>query len=355
MANSRFGKKVGEWFEPTTISYTLSELVATHHPEGLKMYVAKDGMLYRKEIEDMCSFSRSASEPSPCAPSPHDSFDGLSSALSTSSSPSLCAAFPSPCISHYEKEDPLVTVAENINKNNNKRKLPQNEEDLIQSAPSVPSALLAPELPLSSPSSSPLVPLRGSDEDILSTSPTPSQRELRMNSPLLKTSSFEKLFDSAEFAAHLDNQEKGEKENQKTVQDWCPVIILIPARLGVDTLNPVYVHALKEFLAFPQSLGIVGGKPHSSFYFVGAQDTNFFYLDPHIINTAVNMDEEFFPTATYHTLIPQTMPITEIDPSLALGFYCKDRADFDDLLLRLTLMSESGETVVFQMNRLTTY
>ena len=32
------------------------------------------------------------------------------------------------------------------------------------------------------------------------------------------------------------------------------------------------------------------------------------------------------------------MPILEIDPSMTLGFICKDRVDFEDFLLRLSLV-----------------
>ncbi|KAJ7732834.1 hypothetical protein B0H16DRAFT_1769866 [Mycena metata] len=32
---------------------------------------------------------------------------------------------------------------------------------------------------------------------------------------------------------------------------------------------------------FPQSVGIAGGRPSSSYYFVGAQGDGLFYVDPH--------------------------------------------------------------------------
>jgi len=54
-------------------------------------------------------------------------------------------------------------------------------------------------------------------------------------------------------------------------QSWHPVMILVPVRLGIQCLNPVYIPSLKTFLSFPQSLGIIGGKPHSAFYLVGYQ------------------------------------------------------------------------------------
>ena len=44
---------------------------------------------------------------------------------------------------------------------------------------------------------------------------------------------------------------------------------------------------LQDLYTFPQSVGIAGGRPSSSYYFVGAQTDNLFYLDPHHTRPAV--------------------------------------------------------------------
>lgn len=44
---------------------------------------------------------------------------------------------------------------------------------------------------------------------------------------------------------------------------------------------------LQLLYTFPQSVGIAGGRPSSSYYFVGAQADNLFYLDPHHARPAV--------------------------------------------------------------------
>lgn len=43
----------------------------------------------------------------------------------------------------------------------------------------------------------------------------------------------------------------------------------------------MYVPQLQAVLRFPQSVGIVGGRPASSLYFVGYQGDRVLYLDPH--------------------------------------------------------------------------
>ena len=51
------------------------------------------------------------------------------------------------------------------------------------------------------------------------------------------------------------------------------VIILIPIRLGESTINPVYIPCLQNLFKVDGFIGIVGGKPRHSLYFVGVQGT----------------------------------------------------------------------------------
>jgi len=115
---------------------------------------------------------------------------------------------------------------------------------------------------------------------------------------------------------------------------WRHVIILIPLRLGVEHINPMYIQSLKTYLQFPQSLGILGGKPNSAYYFIGYQDNQVLYLDPHIVQPAVRMDKDFVPE-TYHCNVPKKMQFEDMDPSLAVGFYCKSKDDFTDFCNRI--------------------
>ncbi|OAX40243.1 hypothetical protein K503DRAFT_737855 [Rhizopogon vinicolor AM-OR11-026] len=65
------------------------------------------------------------------------------------------------------------------------------------------------------------------------------------------------------------------------------VLVLIGIRLGIDGVNPIYYETIKALFTFPQSVGIAGGRPSSSYYFMGAQADNLFYLDPHHVRPAV--------------------------------------------------------------------
>lgn len=45
---------------------------------------------------------------------------------------------------------------------------------------------------------------------------------------------------------------------------FCPVLILVGIRLGIDTINPVYWNSLRASLQTPQSIGIAGSVNTSS-------------------------------------------------------------------------------------------
>ncbi|GAQ83199.1 Cysteine protease required for autophagy [Klebsormidium nitens] len=127
-------------------------------------------------------------------------------------------------------------------------------------------------------------------------------------------------------------------------EHWSPLLILVPLVLGVDKVNPRYLPSLKAALTFPQSVGIVGGKPGASVYIIGYQEEQVFYLDPHEVQPAVLLQgqEEKPDTSSYHCSTIRRMPIDSLDNSLALGFYCRDHGEFVDLCHRVTTLTEAA-------------
>ena len=51
---------------------------------------------------------------------------------------------------------------------------------------------------------------------------------------------------------------------------------------------PLY-HTLPQLcFTLPQSVGAVGGRPNSAFYFVGHHDDKLLYLDPHVTQESLS-------------------------------------------------------------------
>ncbi|CAL1697204.1 unnamed protein product [Somion occarium] len=94
------------------------------------------------------------------------------------------------------------------------------------------------------------------------------------------------IYESDVFAASHSGMASPRRGSQKSWGDRA-VLVLIGHRLGIDGVNPIYYDTLKELYTWPQSVGIAGGRPSSSYYFVGSQADNLFYLDPHHARPAI--------------------------------------------------------------------
>jgi cysteine protease ATG4 len=127
----------------------------------------------------------------------------------------------------------------------------------------------------------------------------------------------------------LVSKERVQETMLSSGKAWCPVLILIPLRLGTSQFNLAYVPALQRVLANPQSVGILGGKPRHSLYFIGFQGSELVGLDPHACRPA---DDPANPESTlksYHCTSPRKIGFQGIDPSIALGFLCQTPEDLE--------------------------
>ena len=68
-------------------------------------------------------------------------------------------------------------------------------------------------------------------------------------------------------------------------------------------------------------------------------------MDPHVVQPFIAIGETNSVKGvieSYHCNNPNRMPMSGIDPSLALGFYCSDKKDFDDFWSRAEEVGISG-------------
>lgn len=126
-----------------------------------------------------------------------------------------------------------------------------------------------------------------------------------------------------------------------------PTLILLGIRLGIERVTPVYLEALKSTLKYPQSIGIAGGRPSSSHYFVATQSSLLFYLDPHETKPHLpylNPSSTYSPDeiSTFHTRRLRALHLTEMDPSMLLGFLIRDEEDWLDWKNRLSQVQGKG-------------
>ncbi|ORZ26732.1 hypothetical protein BCR41DRAFT_300964, partial [Lobosporangium transversale] len=127
---------------------------------------------------------------------------------------------------------------------------------------------------------------------------------------------------------------------------WKPVVILLPARFGLEKLTERYINNLKRLFRLPQFLGIAGGRPGRSLYFVASQGNELFYFDPHFVKPRATQEElSCYPSIVrlcYHCNVIRSMDILEMDPSMLLGFLIRSADDLVDLCTRLKTEMEHG-------------
>ncbi|PSS09203.1 hypothetical protein M430DRAFT_128201 [Amorphotheca resinae ATCC 22711] len=128
-----------------------------------------------------------------------------------------------------------------------------------------------------------------------------------------------------------------------------PTLILVGTRLGLDKITPVYWEALKASLQMSQSIGIAGGRPSSSHYFIGVQGPYFFYLDPHQTRPALPLPEN--PSHytqedidSCHTRRLRRIHVKEMDPSMLIAFLIRDENDWKEW--RRAVQEVEGKAVI---------
>ncbi|XP_062521684.1 cysteine protease ATG4B-like [Corticium candelabrum] len=115
-----------------------------------------------------------------------------------------------------------------------------------------------------------------------------------------------------------------------------PLLLFIPLRPGQDKIREEYREAVKTCLKVKQSIGIIGGKPKHAFWFFGCQGNQLLYLDPHTTHMSVNPEmKSNIPDKSYHCSSINFLPISDLDPSISLGFYCHDEEEVDQLYHQL--------------------
>eukprot|EP00668_Euglena_longa_P011489 GGOE01013895.1.p2 GENE.GGOE01013895.1~~GGOE01013895.1.p2 ORF type:complete len:384 (-),score=119.61 GGOE01013895.1:410-1531(-) len=141
-----------------------------------------------------------------------------------------------------------------------------------------------------------------------------------------------------------------------TEEEWRSLILLVPVMLGASTFaNPVYLKPLLQCFHLPGFLGVVGGRPQSSLYFVGYvgddHHSRLMYLDPHVAVQPALLQVEMGSVVNGLSSLREerieTMDPGLLDPSLLLGFYCRTRRDFEMLAAVTKAMFEDTEAPLF--------
>lgn len=105
--------------------------------------------------------------------------------------------------------------------------------------------------------------------------------------------------DNFEVHVSLDGNIFLDKIKTQLVDAKASLLVLVPIRLGLDSIQAAYLNQLKAVFKFTQNVGIAGGRDQEAFYLVGldnadledeANPASYYYLDPHVVQRAVPGD-----------------------------------------------------------------
>uniref|UniRef100_A0A8C4Q606 Cysteine protease n=1 Tax=Eptatretus burgeri TaxID=7764 RepID=A0A8C4Q606_EPTBU len=140
---------------------------------------------------------------------------------------------------------------------------------------------------------------------------------------------------------------------------WRPLLLLVPLRLGLTDVNTAYISSLKACLTSPYSLGFIGGQPNSAHYFIGFVGEELLFLDPHTVQPAVDVSDDDMMGETgemtnadcsYHCMHPPCrMDMSQLDPSIALGFFCCTEHDFDSWCEHIRTVMCGNQLPMFEL------
>ena len=125
-------------------------------------------------------------------------------------------------------------------------------------------------------------------------------------------------------------------------------IVLVGFRVGLDAINPENYDAIFRMFNIPHCVGMVGGQGRGALYFVGYQDHDLLFIDPHVTQAPLPLYLSRPLSQRLWICGPNTKAITSVCPSnslyrsltpvlptvspqvkVGLGFYLRTYADYE--------------------------
>uniref|UniRef100_A0AAG5DAA0 Cysteine protease n=1 Tax=Anopheles atroparvus TaxID=41427 RepID=A0AAG5DAA0_ANOAO len=138
---------------------------------------------------------------------------------------------------------------------------------------------------------------------------------------------------------------------------WKPLLLIIPLRLGLSEVNPIYIEGLKRCFQLPGNCGMIGGRPNQALYFIGYVGDEALFLDPHTVQRVGSVGDKREPIGqeldeTFHQRYASRIRFASMDPSLAVCFLCVNRQQFEQLVARFNEgVNGGGSQALFEVTK----
>ncbi|CDW77084.1 UNKNOWN [Stylonychia lemnae] len=108
-------------------------------------------------------------------------------------------------------------------------------------------------------------------------------------------------------------------------------LVVITMRLGLNKIEEEYFDTILECFSLPQCVGILGGKPSFALYFVGHQDKQLIFLDPHYVQDSLKTKQDLQNDDLRQTYYPsgqaKKIKMDGLDPCIGVGFLIRNSED----------------------------
>lgn len=302
-------KEPGEWFGPTTITETLAAIVEQSPllRNTLAVYVNVDGMLYEDEVRSLAYGEE-------------------------------CEVRPPPVQATFSERKVRCSSGGDS----------EEEFTVVTTAPVMSATNLLHSPQLSTAASSPKVANLDSSTDL------DELRELQLPPPVVDED-VEYSLTAADSPTQLRSESSA---SEGPPLRWRKaVLLLFPKRLGLEkNVSKYYVNAVLRYFELKHSLGAMGGRPRMAHFFVGRQDRELLYVDPHVVQPAAlpltegeGSDGGFIGAETFKNVpTVQTINVEHIDSSVSFAFYCSSEEDLAELIKDLHAIDREEEDALIR-------
>jgi cysteine protease ATG4 len=122
-----------------------------------------------------------------------------------------------------------------------------------------------------------------------------------------------------------------------------PTLILASIRTGIsDRIHQQAWITFGHLLRSKHCVGIVGGSPKRSYYFIGIESERAIYLDPHVETQPAFKDEQTTGRCYETNATIMALEWKRIDASMVVGFYLRDETDWRSLTHHLNEVKRTG-------------
>lgn len=134
------------------------------------------------------------------------------------------------------------------------------------------------------------------------------------------------------------------------------MLLILPLMLGPSKIQKDLYQSFQYFVSHKFSAGVIGGRPKSAIYIIGAKDFEVIVMDPHFVQRAsksiIDLKRNY---EKYFNQKFMSIHLKDLESSVCLGLYFRNKEEFFEFEEDLEKHSESVKEIVLIRNETPEY